>query len=128
MGARVFCTGEQESAPYWRQSLPNLFVSRIRMGNLLCCSGILTSLPPETHEAEPPASSRSSYSFEKRLWATPRRSSAKGTRIPCVLLCYYLADRGTDLRTMQDYLGHRDPRHTVHYTRVSGRRFEGLWK
>jgi type 1 fimbriae regulatory protein FimB len=41
---------------------------------------------------------------------------------------YYLADRGTDLRTIQDYLGHRDPRHTVHYTRVSGRRFEGLWK
>jgi site-specific recombinase XerD len=41
---------------------------------------------------------------------------------------YYLADRGTDLRTMQDYLGHRDPHHTVLYTRVSGRRFEGLWK
>ena len=41
---------------------------------------------------------------------------------------YYLADRGTDLRTIQDYLGHRDPRHTVHYTRVAGRRFEGLWK
>ena len=31
---------------------------------------------------------------------------------------YYLADKGTDLRTMQDYLGHRDPRHTVHYTRL----------
>jgi hypothetical protein len=29
---------------------------------------------------------------------------------------------------MQDYLGHRDPRHTVHYTRVAARRFEGLWK
>jgi site-specific recombinase XerD len=41
---------------------------------------------------------------------------------------YHLADKGTDLRTMQDYLGHRDPRHTVHYTRVAGRRFEGLWK
>jgi type 1 fimbriae regulatory protein FimB len=40
---------------------------------------------------------------------------------------YYLADRGTDLRTMQDYLGHRDPRHTVRYTRIAGRRFEGLW-
>ena len=26
---------------------------------------------------------------------------------------YYLADRGTDLRTMQDYLGHRDPRYAV---------------
>jgi site-specific recombinase XerD len=41
---------------------------------------------------------------------------------------FHLADRGTDLRTMQDYLGHRDPRHTVVYTRVTGRRFEGLWK
>ena len=41
---------------------------------------------------------------------------------------YYLANNGVDLRTMQDYLGHRDPRHTVHYTRVAGRRFEGLWK
>jgi type 1 fimbriae regulatory protein FimB len=41
---------------------------------------------------------------------------------------YYLADRGTDLPAMQDYLGHRDPRHTVLYTRVAGRRFEGLWK
>jgi site-specific recombinase XerD len=34
---------------------------------------------------------------------------------------YYLADRGTDLRTMQDYLGHRDPKHTVKYTRIAGR-------
>ena len=41
---------------------------------------------------------------------------------------YYLADQGTDLRTMQDYLGHRNPVHTVHYTRVAGSRFEGLWK
>ena len=40
----------------------------------------------------------------------------------------YLADKGTDLRTMQDYLGHRDPKHTAHYTRVVGRRFEGLWR
>src|SRR3970040_313394 len=37
---------------------------------------------------------------------------------------YYLANSGVDLRTMQDYLGHRDPKHTVHYTRVAGRRFE----
>ena len=41
---------------------------------------------------------------------------------------YHLADKGTDLRTMQDYLGHRDPRHTVHYSRITGRRFEGLWR
>jgi type 1 fimbriae regulatory protein FimB len=41
---------------------------------------------------------------------------------------YYLADQGTDLRAMLDYLGHRDPKHTAHYTRVAGHRFEGLWK
>jgi type 1 fimbriae regulatory protein FimB len=41
---------------------------------------------------------------------------------------YYLADQGTDLRTMQDYLGHRDPKHTTRYTRIAGRRFEGLWR
>gem|GEM_PF-5952249 len=41
---------------------------------------------------------------------------------------YYLVNTGVDLRTMQDYLGHRDPKHILHYTRVAGRRFEGLWK
>lgn len=41
---------------------------------------------------------------------------------------FTLANRGYDLRLIQDYLGHRDPKHTVHYTRVAGRRFEGLWR
>jgi type 1 fimbriae regulatory protein FimB len=41
---------------------------------------------------------------------------------------FYLANRGYDLRLIQDYLGHRDPKRTVHYTRVSGIRFEGLWR
>jgi integrase len=40
---------------------------------------------------------------------------------------FALADKGHDLRLIQDYLGHRDPRHTVHYTRTAGRRFKGLW-
>jgi site-specific recombinase XerD len=41
---------------------------------------------------------------------------------------YYLAYQGTDLRTMEDCLGHRDPKHTAHDTRVAGHRFEGLWR
>jgi site-specific recombinase XerD len=41
---------------------------------------------------------------------------------------FYLANRGYDLRLIQDYLGHRDPKHTAHYTRVAGTRFEGLWR
>jgi type 1 fimbriae regulatory protein FimB len=41
---------------------------------------------------------------------------------------YYLANEGYDMRLIQDCLGHRDPKHTAHYTRVAGHRFEGLWK
>ena len=41
---------------------------------------------------------------------------------------FYLAHQGYDLRLIQDYLGQRDPRHTVHYTRVAGVRGEGLWE
>ncbi len=38
------------------------------------------------------------------------------------------AKRGYDLRLIQDYLGHCDPRHTVHYTRTAASRFDGLWR
>lgn len=38
-----------------------------------------------------------------------------------------LANRGYDLRLIQDYLGHRDPKHTTRYTRTAARRFEDLW-
>jgi site-specific recombinase XerD len=41
---------------------------------------------------------------------------------------YALANAGKDMRTIQDYLGHRDPRHTAHYTRTASHRFEGLWR
>ena len=40
---------------------------------------------------------------------------------------FALADKGHHLRLIQDYLGHRDPKHTVHYTRIAGSRFEGIW-
>jgi site-specific recombinase XerD len=37
-----------------------------------------------------------------------------------------LADRGVDLRTIQEWLGHRSIEMTVRYTRISQRRFNGL--
>jgi type 1 fimbriae regulatory protein FimB len=40
---------------------------------------------------------------------------------------FYLANKGYDLRLIQDYLGHSDPKHTVRYTRVASHRFDGLW-
>jgi type 1 fimbriae regulatory protein FimB len=39
----------------------------------------------------------------------------------------YLASKGCDLRLIQDYLGHREPKHTAHHTRTAAYRFEGLW-
>lgn len=41
---------------------------------------------------------------------------------------YYLANKGTDTRTIQDYLGHRQISSTVRYTELSAKRFEGLWE
>lgn len=41
---------------------------------------------------------------------------------------FYLANMGYDLRLIQDYLGHPDPKHTAQYTRVASKRFEKLWK
>jgi type 1 fimbriae regulatory protein FimB len=41
---------------------------------------------------------------------------------------YALADKGVDLRTIQEWLGHRSIEMTVRYTRISQRRFNGLWR
>jgi integrase len=40
---------------------------------------------------------------------------------------HHMAERGTDTRTIQDYLGHRDIRQTAQYTEGSSARFQGLW-
>ncbi|SBL72481.1 type 1 fimbriae regulatory protein FimE [Raoultella ornithinolytica] len=41
---------------------------------------------------------------------------------------YELAERGTDTRLIQDYLGHRNIRHTVRYTASNAARSAGLWE
>ncbi|WP_317112745.1 tyrosine-type recombinase/integrase [Chroococcidiopsis sp. SAG 2025] len=40
---------------------------------------------------------------------------------------YYLANRGTDTRIIQSYLGHSNIQHTVRYTELVSSRFQGLW-
>ena len=40
---------------------------------------------------------------------------------------YYLANKGIDTRTIQDYLGHISIVHTVRYTELSPNKFKGLW-
>jgi site-specific recombinase XerD len=40
---------------------------------------------------------------------------------------YYLANKGCDLRLIQDYLGHQQIQNTVRYTALNSRRFSGLW-
>lgn len=39
-----------------------------------------------------------------------------------------LTNKGADVRLVQDWLGHRDIRHTARYTRTAAARFAGLWK
>ena len=39
-----------------------------------------------------------------------------------------LANKGMDTRLMQDWLGHRDIRHTAWYSRTSAKRFDGVWE
>jgi integrase len=41
---------------------------------------------------------------------------------------YALANRGTDTRTIQAYLGHRNIQHTVRYTELAPARFRDLWQ
>lgn len=41
---------------------------------------------------------------------------------------FFLANKGYDARLIQDYLGHRDIRHTEIYTRTAAGRFQDLWR
>jgi type 1 fimbriae regulatory protein FimB len=41
---------------------------------------------------------------------------------------YALANKGCDTRLIQDFLGHRNIRHTQLYTRTAAVRFERLWR
>jgi integrase len=41
---------------------------------------------------------------------------------------FKLANDGVDTRTIQDYLGHADIKHTVIYTRLQDTKFNGIWK
>jgi type 1 fimbriae regulatory protein FimB len=40
---------------------------------------------------------------------------------------YYLVNRGIDIRTIQDYLGHRSISSTVRYTKLDSKRFAKLF-
>jgi site-specific recombinase XerD len=41
---------------------------------------------------------------------------------------YALANKGTDTRTLQAYLGHRSIQSTVRYTELAPGRFKNLWR
>jgi type 1 fimbriae regulatory protein FimB/type 1 fimbriae regulatory protein FimE len=41
---------------------------------------------------------------------------------------FQLANQGTDTRTLQAYLGHKNIQHTVRYTELSPTRFKNLWR
>ena len=56
-------------------------------------------------------------------WKTPRQPKDHHLRRG-----FALADQGMDTRLIQDYLGHKNIRHTVHYTAGNAARFSAVWK
>jgi type 1 fimbriae regulatory protein FimB/type 1 fimbriae regulatory protein FimE len=38
-----------------------------------------------------------------------------------------IANKGYDTRVIQAYLGHKNIQHTVRYTEISPKRFQGFW-
>lgn len=69
--------------------------------------------------------------FYNIISVTSKRAGLPLTAHPHMLrhACgYALADNGVDTRLIQDYLGHRNIRHTVRYTASSSARFEGIWE
>ena len=71
--------------------------------------------PPDVSLAPRPPRARVGLG---RVWPHMLRHSAG----------YALSNKGHDFRLLQDFMGHRDPRHASRYTRTASRRFEGLWK
>ena len=71
---------------------------------------------------------RQSVNYLVATAASACRSSAGPAHTRCAIPAALLSPKGHDLRLIQDYLGHRDPRHTVHYTRTAASRFDGLWR
>ena len=41
---------------------------------------------------------------------------------------FTLVNKGTDTRTLQTYLGHKNIQHTVRYTELMATRFKNLWR
>ena len=41
---------------------------------------------------------------------------------------FTLANKGTDTRTLQAYLGHKNIQHTVRYTELAPGRFKDIWR
>lgn len=79
-------------------------------------------------------SERSAQLTRQAVNYLPARTSARARLPPFNLNMpqrsygFALANSANGLRLIQDYLGHRDPKHTVCYTRTAGKRFEGLWR
>ena len=47
---------------------------------------------------------------------------------PHMLRHSFVANKGHDTRALQAYLGHKNIRHTVHYTELAPDRFKDFWR
>jgi type 1 fimbriae regulatory protein FimB/type 1 fimbriae regulatory protein FimE len=69
--------------------------------------------------------------FQRLVYKVARLAGLEITVHPHMLrhACgFALANKGTDTRTLQAYLGHKNIQHTVRYTELAPNRFRDLWK
>ncbi|MCK2177813.1 tyrosine-type DNA invertase [Enterobacter asburiae] len=74
-----------------------------------------------------PLSRQQAYNIVKSAGSAARLSVKAHPHMLRHACGYALADRGINTRLIQDYLGHRNIRHTVHYTASNAGRFVNIW-
>ena len=67
---------------------------------------------------------RSQYQISKNKYAIIMIAA----HMPRHATGYVLANKGTDTRTLQSYLGHQSIQSTVRYTELAPGRFKNLWR
>lgn len=86
--------------------------------------GAITSSSRNGRSDEPPRVLADPVSQAGDRAGLPVKAYAHQFRHACG---YYLANKGCDLRLIQDYLGHKQIQNTVRYTALNPARFAGLW-
>jgi integrase-like protein len=90
------------------------------------CTSAQTNAPVTRGGAAQPLAKQRTREAGFEAYSRPNGSGA--ATVPPLSTGYALANKGTDTRTLQAYLGHRSIQSTVRYTELAPGRFKNLWR